>query len=171
MAKVLVVSDSHGQRAELEELKKRHEQEVELMIHCGDSELEKDDKEIQGFTVVKGNCDFTGGFENEVLAESTGLRFFVTHGHLFGVKSSLMNLLYRADEVNAQVICFGHSHLLGAELVRGKLFINPGSLRLPRGRQERTYVILDIQGNKIDLEVHDFDRGEMVEMRQTFDLG
>jgi uncharacterized protein len=170
MAKVLIVSDSHGQRSELEELKKRHAQEVELMIHCGDSELSSEDKELQGFSVVGGNCDFYGNFENEVLEEAGGLRFFVTHGHLHSVKSSLMKLLYRAEEVNAQIVCFGHSHVLGAEMVHNKLFINPGSLRLPRGRKERTYVILEILGSKVELQVYDFDFGEMVELRETFEF-
>lgn len=170
MAKVLIVSDSHGQRSELAELKKRHEQEVALMIHCGDSELSVEDKELHGFSAVGGNCDFYGNFENEALEEVGGLRFFVTHGHLHSVKSSLMKLLYRAEEVNAQIVCFGHSHVLGAEMVHNKLFINPGSLRLPRGRKERTYVILEILGSKVELQVYDFDSGEMVELRRTFEF-
>jgi uncharacterized protein len=168
MAKVLIVSDSHGQRSELEELKNRHEHEVELMIHCGDSELSSGDIELQSFSVVGGNCDFESKLESELIHDVEGYRFFITHGHLHSVKSSLMKLLYRAEELNAQIICFGHSHILGAEMVRNKLFINPGSLRLPRGRKERTYVILEIKGDVIELLVYDYDQGEMVELRRTF---
>ncbi|WP_019154732.1 metallophosphoesterase [Robertmurraya massiliosenegalensis] len=168
MAKVLIVSDSHGQREELSELKVRHGQDIDLMIHCGDSELSKKDDEIQAFSVVRGNCDFGNDFDTEIIKEVGELRFFVTHGHLFSVKSSLMQLQYRAEEVNADIICFGHSHVLGAEMVRGKLFINPGSLRLPRGRRERTYVILDIEGTTVNLHVYDLDKGELAEFNQTF---
>lgn len=170
MSKILIVSDSHGQRSELEELKNRHGQEVKLMIHCGDSELSEQDIELQGYSVVKGNCDFYGDFSNEIIEEVNGFRFFVTHGHLHSVKSSLLNLLYRAEEENAQIVCFGHSHVLGAEMIHNKLFINPGSLRLPRGRKERTYVILEIEESKVDLKVFDFDHGEMVELRKTFEF-
>ncbi|MDF1506924.1 metallophosphoesterase [Robertmurraya sp. DFI.2.37] len=168
MAKVLIVSDSHGQRIELTELKARHEKDMDLMIHCGDSELSKQDKELQGFHVVRGNCDFGNDFEKELIKELDGYRFFVAHGHLFSVKSSLIQLQYRAEEVNADIVCFGHSHLLGAEMVRNKLFINPGSLRLPRGRRERTYVILNIQGTTVDVHVYDYDSGEMTDLRQSF---
>lgn len=170
MAKVLIVSDSHGLQSELEEIKKRHEHEVELMIHCGDSELSGSDKAIKKFAVVRGNCDFGNDFENEIVEEVAGLRIFATHGHLFSVKSSLMNLLYRAEEIEAQIVCFGHSHVLGAEMVKDILFINPGSLRLPRERPERTYVIINIIGKRIEFEVHDFNRGEMVDLRRTFEF-
>ncbi|MDQ0157343.1 metallophosphoesterase family protein [Robertmurraya andreesenii] len=169
MAKVLIVSDSHGLRSELEQLRSRYEHEVDLFLHCGDSELSSDDQVLQGFSVVRGNCDFGGAFSNEVTCELAGLRFFVVHGHLHAVKSSLINLSLRAEEVNANVVCFGHTHILGAEMVRGKLFINPGSLLLPRGRREKTYCILDIQDKSIELHVYDFEHGEMMDLRRTFD--
>ena len=58
MSKVLVVSDSHGLTKELEDLRARHLNDVELMIHCGDSEMMPDDKVMNGYLTVKGNCDF-----------------------------------------------------------------------------------------------------------------
>ena len=44
--KVLFVSDSHGLTAELEKLVENHQDEVDLFIHCGDSELDPDDPAI-----------------------------------------------------------------------------------------------------------------------------
>ena len=52
---------------------------------------------------------------------------------------------------------------MGAEMVNNILFINPGSLRLPRGRLEKTYCILDIENNKAELEVFDFNRGKIAD--------
>ncbi len=169
MAKVLIVSDSHGLRSELEQLRRRYEDEVDLFLHCGDSELSNDDQALQGFSVVRGNCDFGSAFSSEVVEELASLRFLVVHGHLHSVKSSLIKLSLRAEEVNANIVCFGHTHVLGAEMVRGKLFINPGSLLLPRGRREKTYCILDIQDKSIELHVYDFEHGEMMDLRRTFD--
>src|SRR5690606_9819854 len=40
----------------------------------------------------KGNCDWDDAFEEEKIVEFEGLRIFVTHGHLYGVKSSLLKL-------------------------------------------------------------------------------
>lgn len=168
MTKVLIVSDSHGLRSELLELKKRHE-DIDFFIHCGDSELPYQEKELEHFHVaVGGNCDFDASLEKEVVKELGGLRFLVVHGHLHSVKSSLMKLSLRAEEVNAKVVCFGHTHMLGAEMVRGKLFINPGSLLLPRGRKEKTYCLLEIKESGLVLCVYDFEHGEIMDLRRTF---
>lgn len=168
MGKVLVVSDSHGLNSELAEIKKRHGDEVGLMIHCGDSELFLEDEAIKNFLVVRGNCDDETRFKNDLIEDYAGIRFFVTHGHHYSVKKSLLGLLYRAEEENANIVCFGHSHVLGAEMVRNTLFVNPGSLRQPRGRIERTYCILDLSGDKVDLQVFDYYKGELTDLRKTF---
>lgn len=49
----------------------------------------------------------------------------------------MLSLTYRAKELNAQIVCFGHSHILGAEMMDHILFINPGSLLKPRGHKEK----------------------------------
>lgn len=170
MSSVLVVSDSHGLTSELMKIKEKHINEVELMIHCGDSELNPDDKELEGFVVVRGNCDFDSDFPEETFHEVDGKKIIVTHGHHYGVKSTLMNLSYRAEELGADIVCFGHSHLLGAEMINGKLFLNPGSIRLPRLRREKTYCILDINGDKVTLDVYDINLGLLPEMKHEFIL-
>ncbi|NHM30508.1 metallophosphoesterase [Neobacillus terrae] len=170
MSKVLIVSDSHGLTEELQLIKDTHGTDIDLMVHCGDSELMKDDPAIQGFLTVRGNCDYEAGYPNETTADAGGKKFFITHGHHYSVKSTLMNLHYRAKEVGADVVCFGHSHLLGAEEVDGILFLNPGSLRLPRRRLEKTYVILDLQEKDIVLKVFDLENGELKELSKKFTL-
>ena len=50
--KALIVSDSHSSVKELQQLKK-YEGKVDIMIHCGDSELTPAHEELQGFHVVK----------------------------------------------------------------------------------------------------------------------
>ena len=169
MSRVLIVSDSHGLTEELTELTKRHEN-IETFIHCGDSELSKNDEAMDQFVVVRGNCDYESQFKNDEIVDVQGTTFLVTHGHLYNVKSTLMNLKYKAEEVGAQIICFGHSHLLGVEKIGDQLFINPGSLRLPRGRRERTYVILEFKEHEVYFYVYDFDHGEMEQLRQNFKL-
>ncbi|KGP90901.1 metallophosphatase [Pontibacillus chungwhensis BH030062] len=142
MPSVLIVSDSHGLTEEVQLLKDRHAHEVDGMIHCGDSELDYKSAEMDAYIKVKGNCDFDDEYPEEVQESIQNMSFFVTHGHLFRVKSTLMPLSYRAEERGAQIICFGHSHIAGAEMVDGKLFINPGSIRLPRNHPEKTYAIV-----------------------------
>lgn len=162
MQRVLIVSDSHGLSEEVQTIKERHRSEVQGMIHCGDSELDFDASEMDGYQKVRGNCDFDERYQEELSLQYGDLSFFATHGHLYQVKSTLMPLSYRADELGAQVVCFGHSHIAGAEKVNNKLFINPGSIRLPRGRKERTYAILSWENlNSIKLDFYNED-GEII---------
>lgn len=143
MNKVLIMSDSHGLRDEVEMIKKRHH--LTHMFHLGDSELDRDDSVLSHMIKVKGNCDFGQSFNYDEVVEINGLTFFLTHGHLYDVRTSLLSLSYRAAEENAQVICFGHTHIAGAEKINDQLFINPGSIHFPRNRREKTYAILSWQ--------------------------
>ena len=47
--KVLIMSDSHGLTHEISMITDRHKQEVAAMIHCGDSELERNDPHMEEF--------------------------------------------------------------------------------------------------------------------------
>jgi uncharacterized protein len=165
--KVLIVSDSHGLTTELEKIIEKHENEVDLFIHCGDSELEADERAINNFITVRGNCDFDERFPEDTIKKLAGRTLFITHGHHYSVKSNLMRLSHRAKEVSADIACFGHSHQLGVEMVEDILFINPGSIRLPRGRRERTYVVLEILEKAYYLKVYDIDKGEIIELAQV----
>lgn len=141
MNKVLIVSDSHGWTVELDELKKRHQ--TAAKIHCGDSELASCAPHMNGFVKVKGNCDWKADFPLDEVVEIGGLTFFVTHGHRYDVKRSLLHLQDRAKELHADVVCFGHSHIAYAEEIDGQLFINPGSIRQPRRFKEPSYAVLE----------------------------
>lgn len=164
--RALIISDSHGLTKELQIIKERHQGEVDLMIHCGDSELEFHSPELEGFKRVGGNCDYDSKFPDEIVEQQGDYIFFVTHGHLYNCKMTLMNLKYKGEEVGANIVCFGHSHVAGAEMIDGILFINPGSIRLPRMRKERTYAIIDRESNNIKVKFFDLD-GQMVQSLST----
>ncbi|MBB6282795.1 metallophosphoesterase family protein [Geobacillus subterraneus] len=166
--KAVIVSDSHGLTAELAQIVSRHRHEADLFIHCGDSELPAEADEIAPFAVVRGNCDWTAAFPDERTEEAGGVRFFVTHGHLYGVKTSLLRLYYRAKETGANVVCFGHSHLAGAERIDEVLFINPGSIALPRGRKEKTYAVLTVGKGQALVQFYDVAGRPIPGLEQTF---
>jgi putative phosphoesterase len=166
--KVLIVSDSHGLTAELEQLKERHRAEVELFIHCGDSELSADHPSMINYLTVRGNCDADQRFPIETVEETGSRRILITHGHRYSVKTDLMKLSYKAREASVDIVCFGHTHYLGAEMIYDTLFINPGSIRLPIGRRERTYVIIEIKEHAYNIKVYDYDKGELSDLEQNF---
>lgn len=148
MPKVLIVSDSHGWTKEVELLKERYQGKVDQMIHCGDSELAYDAGPMTDFMKVKGNCDYDSKYPEEIDFTVADQRFFVAHGHMHNVKMTLTPITYRASERGATIICHGHSHIAAAQRLGDQIIINPGSIRLPRIRVEKTYAILtwDEQG-------------------------
>lgn len=170
MPKVLIVSDTHGLTEEVKRIKERHA-DVDAKIHCGDSELPYDSEELEGFHYAKGNCDFEPEMENEQTVKVGDMTIFVVHGHLHQVKATLMPLSYRAEEVGAQVACFGHSHIAGAEKIDDMLFINPGSARLPRDREEPSYAILEWETlEEVHLQFYQVDGEKMEDLKLTTEL-
>lgn len=141
MSKVLIVSDSHGLTEELIQIKNRHQ--LQYNIHCGDSELMDDSSFLSDYITVKGNCDWQGNFPSIKKMTIDGLRFFITHGHHYNVKASLHNLTYAAEEADVDIVCFGHSHVPYVEKIGKQIFINPGSIRLPKQYNKPSYVVLE----------------------------
>ena len=62
-----------------------------------------------------------------------------------------------AQEANAQVALFGHTHLEGAVVFDDILFINPGSIHLPKGPHANlggTYAVLDVTETRYDVRFY-----------------
>ena len=134
--KLIVMSDSHG---DLESVKAVSEISADAIFHCGDSELSFEDSLLTNMHKVRGNCDFDSAFPSSVVVEVKGTTILAVHGHEHDVKGSALPLLYAAQECGADIVLFGHSHLYGAEMKDGILFLNPGSTTQPRGGNQPTY--------------------------------
>lgn len=169
--KILVISDSHGLQEELFQVFHRHEHEVDVMIHCGDSELPK--KAFSSFHklfIVKGNCDYDYEYKDEINITDFGINIFIVHGHMHNVKTSAVNLSYRAEELGANLVCFGHTHVAIAFQENGILYINPGSFRLPKKRSERTYTIIEYKSDTATVIYYDHLGNEIPDLKNSFDL-
>ncbi|MFC0270213.1 metallophosphoesterase [Metabacillus herbersteinensis] len=167
---VLIISDSHGLTEEILKIQARHADHIDAMIHCGDSELASDHESLSGFHTVRGNCDYDSKLPKEIITEVESVKFYITHGHLHNIKTTLMNVKYRALECNADIVCFGHSHIAGAEMIDNILFINPGSIRLPRMRKERTYAILSVENFVATLTFYEVDGTVVNDLSATFNF-
>lgn len=55
---------------------------------------------------VGGNCD-NSLYPEELVVDVEKVRFLIVHGHRFHDK---LDLVYRAKEVGADCVCFGHTH-------------------------------------------------------------
>lgn len=153
--RLVVISDTHGlvnpNVKILKELDK-----IDLLLHLGD--YTKDAQEIEealgvDLIKVKGNCDHAD-FETaeEEILDIDNNKIFLTHGHLYDVKHGLNKLYYRAKELGATIVLFGHTHVPVSVEQDGILFFNPGSTLLSKEGCQRTYGIIDI-GEKIESKI------------------
>ncbi|QMU07886.1 YfcE family phosphodiesterase [Levilactobacillus suantsaii] len=131
MARWLVISDNHGDRTILEQL--RHQLAPDRVFHCGDSEMTVDDPWFQNTWVVRGNMDRDQRFPLTATPKVDGSQVLLVHGHHDAVNWDLTQLALHAQAEQAQAVFFGHTHELAVELVHGCLFLNPGSISQPRG--------------------------------------
>ncbi|MCZ0717040.1 metallophosphoesterase [Aerococcus kribbianus] len=147
---ILILSDSHGDSQILTDLVSRYSDQVDYYIHCGDSELSDQDTIWNLYTTVQGNMDFYP-FATEAVLDTDQGKIVIVHGHLHQVKQGDQTLVSLAKEKQADIVCYGHTHVMDCHETEGVLIINPGSIRLPRGEYPKpSYAILTIDkaGNK-----------------------
>ncbi|MBL1230559.1 metallophosphoesterase [Enterococcus sp. BWB1-3] len=166
----LVVSDNHGDRDILVQLVKQYKGKVDAFFHCGDSELDTSDHLWDYFTAaVKGNCDYDLGFPETAIKNTGEDVIFLTHGHLSNVRFGLTQLALQAEEAGANIALFGHTHEIGCEMHQGILFLNPGSIRQPRGPiQIQSYAIIDSTEEQLDVQYYDRSFSLVPELHFSF---
>lgn len=145
MDKILIVSDTHGDIETLEKVL-RKEKKFNYLFHLGDHHNDIDDVDFDLTNVeikkVRGNCDFMKETE-EIFFELNGKKIFMTHGHLYGVKNSYSSIFYKACEIGADIVLFGHTHEKLNINMSGVHLFNPGTLSM-RGYGKRSYGIMEI---------------------------
>lgn len=154
--KIGIISDSHrfdsGIKKAVETFKKNN---VEMIFHAGDHFRDTFRiKELIDVPIigVAGNCDIEN-VEDEIVLELEGKKIFLTHGHKYGVKNSTERLEKLAKDKKYDIIIYGHTHILDIREKDDVLIINPGSTSMPKGKNKKTVVILDIKSSSLDYEV------------------
>ena len=154
--KILVVSDTHKDTAELERLLARYADEVKIVCHMGDhaSDLMKFQAQYPqlGMVAVGGNCDFINAQREIILSftecadrpDAWETKILLVHGHTQSVKRGIDKLAYYAAEKGVQAAFFGHTHCPEATTRGGVFIFNPGSPAYPRGGSQKSYGIVEI---------------------------
>ena len=135
----------------------------DVLLHTGDFEgSEMVYRELSGtpFYYVAGNNDFFTEAPFERVIELASCRIYMTHGHRYNVFETNEGVLREASRRHAQIAVYGHSHYPVAEVKRGILLLNPGSLAWPRQEGRRpSYIVLELSGGKVDsCEIRYLDR-------------
>ncbi len=151
--KIILVADSHG---DVSLLRDRIHQfpDAQMIIHLGDHDsdagLISEFSHLQILT-VKGNNDYGSRSNLDGLIHIEGHTLFFTHGHKYGVYSGTQKLYYKALEVGADLVFYGHTHFYDYESYGDVTIINPGSLSLSRDGNN-SFVVLDISEDEVNVE-------------------
>ncbi len=156
--KILVFSDSHGRLELMRDAVKK--ERPDHIFFLGD--VLRDSRELARhfpdipMSAVRGNCDWGPG-PDQLVVELSGVRFFLTHGHLYGVKEDLTRVALAGREAGAGMVCFGHTHQpLHTLALDGLWLFNPGTA----GGIYRTagYGVLTADQGKVTGELRQADR-------------
>lgn len=143
--KILLLSDSHGNRRGMMNAVKKYGRNADIIVHCGDATRgEADDLTVscpdKMIVCVRGNCDWGSTLKDIEHLDICGKRILITHGHMFNAKFGLDNLFYKAKEENCDLVFFGHTHNPTDVTSEGVRLINPGSC----GRYNPTCATVEI---------------------------
>ena len=140
---IIVFSDSHGRRGNIEEAVKRQIKKPDAIIYLGDGLRDITNAEVGEIPTycVRGNCDtlVLTYAPDERCLELCGKKIFFTHGHRYGVKSTLTPLISEAARREADIVLYGHTHEgyerelqaeneYGIKLQKPLYIMNPGSI-------------------------------------------
>ena len=165
--KVLIISDNHGDKTILDEIKEKYQDQVDGMIHCGDSELNDTDNIWETYQPVEGNCDYYGDYPTERIVEIGDASFLVVHGHRHRVKQDLSYLAEAAQQKGLQFAFYGHTHIPKVDQIEDVYVINPGSIAQPRYPYSvGTYAILEWTDTERRITYYDRDHQAYDELSQ-----
>lgn len=161
--KTLIASDIHGSTACIKKLLKRiDEEKVERVVFLGDilyhgprnslpDEYNTEEaakllnQKAELIIGVKGNCDsevdqvlldFSIEAPHLILSDD-GINIFATHGHYY-------NIGHLPPIASFDVLLHGHTHVPAFEEIKeGKYYINPGSVSIPKGGSDNSYMIYE----------------------------
>ena len=148
--KILIMSDSHGSKNNM--LDAIEKESPDNILHLGDNI--RDCTAIENMfpdiplRCVRGNCDrdYPGLDIDEFVLNDK--RFFMTHGHIHGVKMGRMSIKQAAISKNADILLFGHTHTPHLSVFENLTIINPGSI----GSGGKIYAVLEIKNGKVECE-------------------
>lgn len=169
--RLIIVSDNHGDANIVSEIANKYDDGKNILIHCGDSQLQPDSKAMKPWQAVAGNNDIALGYPDNRLIQARPERILVVHGHKDGVNFGLTKLSLHAQQERSTVCCYGHTHQLAVTTDHGCLFINPGSISLPRGKYRQlggTFAVVEVQADSYQVQYYTREFKAVPELKFEF---
>lgn len=181
-ARLLIISDSHGNYAVMEKIVKQFGKSCDALIFCGDgaadiaqllysADIDHSVKKALPSVIafVQGNGDPSSYPvsmiksikvpEREILTVNEQ-KFMIVHGHRQGVDFGFDMLWFEMQEENCKTAFYGHTHIANEYQKGSYRFINPGSCSRPRGGQPPCCAIATVEKTFVDTAFLKMDRGE-----------
>ena len=151
--KLLVFSDSHGSISALKNVFVWARDRIppndticaSVCLGDGLSDISKAADSAGFFSdwkIVRGNNDYMHAPEADVFDFAEN-RFFICHGHRYGLYGGFHTLLAAAKNNAANIALFGHTHVPYFNNTDGISLINPGSVGRPRSRIGATFAVIE----------------------------
>ena len=125
---------------------------ADMIIHAGDhaADAERLANIFPDIPVkyVKGNCDFSSAPSELKIQLPDNKKIYVTHGHTYNVKSSYLPVELKAEEVNADMVVFGHTHIPYNLNTGRRIFLNPGSIKY-----SGTFAVAELDNGKLSADI------------------
>lgn len=158
--KILFISDIHGIKTNLLKIRQRfNELECDKLVVLGDLYyIGPRNKMIEGYDInyvqeflksfadkiicIKGNCDSEVDIAvspfpivNELgLISTINNDIYLTHGHIYNESNW--------PKTNS-ILVYGHTHIPTIKQIETNIYINPGSISLPKSPEGPTYLVYD----------------------------
>lgn len=147
MKRIYAFSDTHGYRNGFDIFLARTP-DADAYAHLGDYASDAEafaPLTKKPFYSVRGNGDFGSDKPLEEIITLEGARILLLHGHTCAVKYGLQRLLYRALELEAQAVLYGHTHAADIAFEQGICLVCPGAM----GRSRATYASLTVEDGMV----------------------
>lgn len=176
--KLFIISDIHGSDLFLEQALKHYDDSFDNLIILGDilyhgprndlpegyapkKVIERLNNLKEKIIAVRGNCEAEVDqmvlkfdcMETYKEIETDGLKLFITHGHKFNEQN--------VPEGNNFILLHGHTHVPVCNKHDNYIYINPGSVSIPKENSPHSFMIyedrvfkwIDIEGNVYKKEI------------------
>ena len=144
--RICVVSDNHSRMKPIQDLPVI-EKDCDFFFHLGDSR--EPVRPYGPYAQVRGNNDFYDVPDSRVI-DLGDHRIYMNHGTHLVYYGNYKYIAREARKRHCDIALFGHTHVYCDAEVDGVRCLNPGSIWHNRDGREPGYMILTLEGEKID---------------------
>jgi len=154
MKKIIIASDSHGNKKIIDKIFNELEFDYFLFLGDGIEDLGTYlyDERVK---IVRGNCDFFSNEKYDGYIKVEDVLIFYTHGANYSVKTTMYKLYEQVSKLPVNLACYGHTHLFNIQEINNITFLNCGALCSHRGGNEE-FAIVTINNEKFYIEKYTF---------------